>query len=308
MAEVGLGVLGKAEISKLLDDDAPRKVFVGGTYDRNKIRAAAYDLRIAGDYLITPLGTHYWPKGPIDRRKLEEPFLIEPGEVAFVSSVEELRMPQHLAGNIATRFRSAIDGMLVMGGLLVDPGYHGRLHFQLANIGSETFTVRPGRTSVAAVQFLHVDGSDPAGGPIPNSEELLEKFFYEGADEPLPALAFFSETTALKGDVAKVKRRVKKQKVILDATRTSTDQLVVFGVFLISATLFGVAVSMMIEALSKGTYEDAGKVVAGTEFTLPGVVAAVAFLVAIGLVIGLMMRPVWTIVRARSTADPADED
>jgi deoxycytidine triphosphate deaminase len=290
-----LGVLGRAEVERLLSEGAAgrEKVFVRGTWDRNQFRLAAYDLRIACDYLITPKGKRYWPAGKEGNQRLERPFRIEPGEVAFVSSVEELRMPDDLAANIAVQFRSALKGILVMGGLLVDPGYHGRLHFQLANLGDEDFTIVPGETSVAAVQFLPVIGKVAIEEKAPDSDALLKGLFYDDAEDPLPPLAFFSSTVTAKDEIATVREIAERQDSEVRATKLSTDQLVVFGVFLISASLLAGAVAALVDALAANSYEKAGKVlVAPNDFGLTAVVAAAAVLVAIAYAFYLISKPV----------------
>lgn len=265
-----------------------RPIFSSGTGSLDQLRAAAYDLRIGHDFLITPSGARYWPEAPEGRRALNAPFTIEPGEVAFVSSAEKLAMPNDLAANIAIRFRTASAGIFVMGGLLVDPGYEGRLHFQLANIGTDPFIVVPGKTSVAALQFLPVVGraEPPTEVRESDSSDFIDRFFYVGAEEPLPSAVFFAKATS-------AAELTKELEVEVKATSKSTEQLVVFGVFLVSATLFTVAVAALVDALAAGTVEKAGKeVVAQTEFSLVGVSGAATLVLAVGIVICLMMQPV----------------
>jgi deoxycytidine triphosphate deaminase len=295
-----MSVLGKAELARMLGEGGPgrEKIFERGTWDKDSLRAAAYDLRIAADWLITPGGTRYWPNGQPDRKRMIRPFHIKPGEVAFVSSVEEMRMPRGLAANIAVRFHSALEGIFVMGGLLVDPGYRGRLHFQLANIGDKDFIVVPEETSVAALQFMLVDGPADDKISINDSTKLLRGLFYEGAHDPLPPLSFFSDATTARQEIAVVKKIAEDQEAKVEATKRSTDQLVVFGVFLISASLFTAALAALISALATHTYEKAGKVfITPSDWKLTGVVGAAAVLVAIIIAFFLMLLPVWRIVR-----------
>jgi deoxycytidine triphosphate deaminase len=296
-----MSVLGKDELRRRLSvgDPGNDSLITPESWHEDSLRPAAYDLRIAPDWLITPEGVRYWPAGPADHQRLDRPFRINPGGVAFVSSVEDLRMPLDLAANIAVRFNSALKGFFVMGGLLVDPGYQGRLHFQLANIGADDLVIVPGVTSVAALQFLPVGGAAPEKLRVNDSAELLKDLFYEGAAEPLPPLAFFSNATKAQAEVAKVKMDVDAQKVEVEAAKRSSDQLVVFGVFLISASLFTAGIAALIDALASNTYEKAGQViVAPTNWGLTSVVGALAVLVAIAVVFALMMYPVLKIVRA----------
>jgi deoxycytidine triphosphate deaminase len=294
-----MSVLGKEEILARAQPRLfhPGEIFLRDTWDEERLRGAAYDLRISGTYLITPDGTRYWPEGErLKERKGS--FKLNPKEVAFVSTVEHLRMPCDLAGNIAPRFRRTLEGILVMGGMLVDPGYEGQLHFQLVNIGAESFTVVPGETSVAALQFLPVKRATTKLERIPSSKGLLEQLFYEGADERLPQLAFFSNVRALEGDLADLERRVDDQQIKLDSTKRSTDQLLVFGVFLVSITLFTVAIAAIIDALAGNSLDDAISTASGAELTVPGLVVAGVLLVVVAIACYFMMRPVAKITAA----------
>jgi deoxycytidine triphosphate deaminase len=294
-----MSVLGKQEIRRRLNrvDEGHEEIFREGTWKKKRLRAAAYDLRIAKTYLITPKGRRYWPEGGPGHRKMTAPFDLEPGEVAFVSTVEKLVMPPDLVGNIAPRFRRALQGILVMGGMLVDPGYDGRLHFQLANVGDKSFRIEPGKTSVAAIQFLPVIRAASQLERVPSSKKLLEELFREEVkNEPLKQLAYFTGVAELKDDVRKLNERLDDQKIVLSSTRRSTDQLLVFGVFLVSITLFGVAIATLVNAFANGSIKEAANSVGSTELTLPAIAVAVVLLAVVGIACWLMMRPVKAVV------------
>jgi deoxycytidine triphosphate deaminase len=305
-------VLGRSEIEKRLREGVFRspQIFKRGTWTEDNLRGAAYDLRIASDFLITPDGRRYWTDaepGFVERKKS---FTLGSGDVAFVSTVEEIYMPADLVGNIAPRFRYALEGLVVMGGMLVDPDYVGRLHFQLANLGKEPFVVEPGTTAVAAIQFLPVIGKTRIRREqVPNSQNLLDQLFYRGVPkEPLTQLAFFSETTELQGRVNRVKDDVEDQKIKWSVTSRSTDQLLVFGVFLLSITLFTVAIAAIVDALAGGSFKDAGNAVQHVDFTLAGIVVCVALLAVVGLACRLMMRPVFKMIERHEDEAAADRD
>lgn len=291
-----MAVLGRSEIRRRLEGElGDAEIFQAGTWSEDSLRGASYNLRIAGDYLILPDGTRYWDGSPDGHKKCSKPFWLRPGDVAFVSSVEELCMPLGLSGNIAPRFRRALEGILVMGGMLVDPGYRGRLHFQLANLGNEPFRIKPGVTSVAAIQLLPVEGQ--AGSErIPTSHDLLEQIFESGASGPHAPLRFFSRVEELRTDIARVQDDGAEDRVKLEATKRSTEQLLVFGVFLVSITLFTVAIGALIDALAGSGLKDASKTAANVEFTFPGLVLGAALLVIVAVACVYMMKPVMRMV------------
>jgi deoxycytidine triphosphate deaminase len=315
-----MSVLAKSEIEKRLKKG---QIFQRKSWHRDCIRGAAYDLRIGLEYLIAPDGRRYWPNGSSDRQKRRERIVLEPGEVAFVSSFERVCMPLDLAGNVAPKYRLARQGLLVMGGMLVDPGYGlelregkwvakkvgERLHFQLANIGEERLTLLPERDSIAGIQFITLKGKAVGKGEdltdlsIPDSAELLEAMFDRGSDVSLPPLAFFSQTRELETKVEKLEKQCDEQKVKLETTRQATDQLVVFGVFLIAITLFTVAVSALVSALAEGEIEDVVGTGESLDLTLPGLGVAVVLMALVGIVAWKIMQPAVDIVDARRHED-----
>jgi deoxycytidine triphosphate deaminase len=237
-----LSVLGRSKLEQRFRDG----VFVAGTWSEENLRGAGYDLRIACDYLVLPNGKRYWGNGPEGHQKRDKPFVLKPGQVAFGTTVEELQMPDDLAGNIAVKFRKALDGILVMGGFLVDPGYTGRLHFQLANIGREPFCVVPAETSIAALQLLSVDGdSGVVDHPAPQTEQLLGDMFNSAVkDERLGPLAFFS----LRRRVKKLDRRLSEGINEIEIMKRSSRELILFGIIVIFAAILAGAVAAIISA------------------------------------------------------------
>jgi deoxycytidine triphosphate deaminase len=293
-----MSVLAKSEILRRLEEG---KIFMAESWDAGCLRSAAYNLRVATDYLIAPSGTRYWPDGPPGQTECVAPFSLAPGEVAFVSTVERLCLPFDVAGNIAQKFSVTRNGILVLGGLLVDPGYgcelrkdgkwwvkeNGqRLHFQLVNVGDREFAIAPGKTSVAGIQFMTLDGFVMTAGEtesdvmVPNSDDLLEDLFGKGDARPLAPLAFFPRMADLREDLDRASSRIEKQKIKLDSTKRSTDQLVVFGVFLLAITLFTVACAALIDAIATGTPEKAKGALKNTNvgdaLSHEGVIVAVA--------------------------------
>jgi deoxycytidine triphosphate deaminase len=307
-------ILAKNEIcSRLLTADSNQQIFLPGSWEIGRVRGAAYDLRVAADFLITPQGTRYWPEAREGFRERRAAFVLKPGEVAFVSSQERLCMPWDLAGNVAPKFRYALDGILIMGGLLVDPGYGrvvdgdgswvpsaegARLHFQLANIGTDELRIIPGETSVAALQLIELTGNprlrlrqgeqgqleEDEDVDVPSSEQLLHNLFHAGASEPLEPLEFFSSTASLKDDLEAMRRDLANVKIRFKENERSTDRLVVFGVFLVAITLFSAAIAAIISVLGDGN--------GGADFGTGSLAVGLILLAIVGVAAWKIMRPV----------------
>jgi deoxycytidine triphosphate deaminase len=102
------------------------KIFKDKTWDEKNVRGAAYDLRVADDFLVVPSKDGPNGKGYRKYKKGEKRdtfIVLEPGDVAFISSYEKIHMPWTLAGNIGIKFGLARNGVLILTGLIVDPGY-----------------------------------------------------------------------------------------------------------------------------------------------------------------------------------------
>jgi deoxycytidine triphosphate deaminase len=307
-------VLSGDEIERRLRASAAAgkdEIFRDGTWTEKRLRNAAYDLRIARDLLILPDGTRYWEGSPEGRTARSRPFQLKPEQVAFVSTVEELCMPPDLAGNLAPRFRRALEGVMVIGGMLVDPGYEGRLHFQLANIGSEPFEIRPGETSVAALQILPVENYSTKARKIFTSDDLLTELFDPAARESLPPLAFFPRVKKLRRKMRLVEGRLDDQGIELDSTKRSTDQLVVFGMFLIAITLFTVAIAALIEALASGSTSKAAEALGNADLSTglshDGMTAVIVLLVVVFLFCVATMGSAFYLLRSRRTKNRSEE-
>lgn len=273
-----MSVLARSEIGRRLRaEDAELQIFRPGSWDAERLRGAAYDLRVASDFLILPDGTRYW-SGAADETRQERSaaFVLKPGAVAFVSSAEKLCMPWDLTGNIAPKFRLALDGILVMGGMLVDPGYGrmqlddgswiaqedgARLHFQLANLGVKDLYITPEETSIAAIQFILLAGDARKASPdanqasgdalhVPDSGNLLRDLFHSHAKEALPPLAFFSTAAKVHTRLDAAERGIETNEIKLEVAERSTDRLLVFGVVLIAITLIGVIFAALINSLA----------------------------------------------------------
>ncbi|HEY8502860.1 MAG TPA: hypothetical protein VIL21_09250 [Solirubrobacterales bacterium] len=265
-----------ALLERLFSPDPEKLIFVSESWDPDRVRGASYELRVAPDFLILPDGKRFWPESPdLANRALYAEFSLEPGEVAFVSSAEKLRMPWDLTGNIAPKFRLALDGLLIMGGMLVDPGYGRlrkdrgewveceegeRLHFQLANLGVETIHIVPEETSVAAIQFICLEGDSRREDgellpveklEIPTSERLLKNFFHSHDEEPLPQLDFFAKVNQVKRRVGSLEKRAEKMEIVVAASDKAIDRVIVFGFYLVVATIIG-AVCATLLSLIKG--------------------------------------------------------
>jgi len=93
---------------------------------------------------------------PSDINQNNKDAVIKPGEVAFVMTKESLELPGNIYCQLSTKRKLSLDGIVILGGLIIDPNYKGKLIFGLYNLSSRNYPLLPGKKLVAGV-FYKVD-------------------------------------------------------------------------------------------------------------------------------------------------------
>jgi len=230
------------------------ELFHNGTWVRENIRAAAYDLRIADDLMIVP--DRGKPSGKRYGRgnKREQPVVLRPGEVAFFSTAEKLCMPWDVSANIGIKFSYARRGILILTGLLVDPGFgmrrengswvarhDERLHFLVANVGPNEIVIVPGKDKIASIQFLGVSGH-VVQREVPSTEDM-EREFFDVTTEPKLGLSFFEDMANLRTQFMEFRNR-------FEAVESGNKQVVMFGVYLLTTSILVAAFVLLLTMIS----------------------------------------------------------
>jgi deoxycytidine triphosphate deaminase len=239
-------VLGAQAIQDLLQQGW---LFEDRTWHRDRLRAAGYDLVIAADDLRIPDPRNpekfrYFTRG---RPVPHERFILQPGEFAFVTTQERVCLPWTVAANVAVRNRFARRGLLILTGLLVDPGYGlradgtgwrrepQRLHFGIANVGRDPITIVAGQDAIASLQFLKVHGS-----------VLLKEIPPPADEDPVGGFLLFTD----------LERRLGELKDDVGATESRFQNVMVFGLYVIIASLFGATIAFALQAIDNPTLSD----------------------------------------------------
>ncbi len=255
------------------------EIFASG-WDDASLQAASYDLRIAPVLLILPGGIRHG-----EDRPHHNPFVLNSGDVALVSTIERVRVPWDLIGNISIKFSYARKGILVLTGLIVDPGYGSavddgeRLHFVIANTSTERVVISPERDRIASLQFITLCG-DPDRSKAVSSADL-ERELFEGEPPRKLALGFFEE-------LARVRDKVDN----FEASIRGTRDVVFFGVFLIAATLLaGLATTIILLASQQTLSARVRSITHALPSTWPQAIVAVSIVAAVtALLIALSKR------------------
>lgn len=268
---------------------ASGEIFLPGSWSPENLRGAAYDLRMADDLMVVPdppisPGGRRYRRG---ERRISE-VILNPGDVAFVSTIEKFCLPWNIAGNLGPKFSLTAKGVLILTGLCVDPGYglvlrdlagisewvpkqDQRIHLLLANVGPRPVVLVPGKQRVAAVQFFTVSE--------PDSKLETHSLGYQGVEEEFfdaqgndAGLVFFRDMADVRNEVKAFRQQIEQFDFRLAAVESSSGQIVVFGIYVLSATLLGASFAAILSVISNlknnflPVWSESGLIFIGTLF------------------------------------------
>lgn len=107
------------------------------TYKATCLEASSYDIRVGRKGILGGVGTE------IDLQ--QEALELTPGSYAAVISLERLVLPSNICARIGSKRALAYEGVILLTGSIVDPGYEGHLLFGLYNASQRRVVVRHGR-------------------------------------------------------------------------------------------------------------------------------------------------------------------
>lgn len=84
-------------------------------------------------------------------------FLLHPGALALVPTLEWVSIPKDLIGAVTARSTWAREGLSIATATLIEPRYEGIVTLELANLGEIPLTLYPG-LELAQIAFSRVDG------------------------------------------------------------------------------------------------------------------------------------------------------
>lgn len=227
------------------------RIFRDGTWVDSSINGSSYDLRVAPDRLILPDGKRHDEENP-----LESPFVLEAGDIAAVGTVEELCMPWDVGGLVAPKFSTISEGLLVLHGGVLDPGYGltrrdgawvaggERFYVLIANVSGRPIIIEPGRRSLLRVSFFRVEERADAEKEEVPAPEAFKRGFRAEHHEPPAALAFFTDATRVKSTVERVEANV--------------NNVVLVGYAVFALAVLGAVVAILIALLESNSANDAG--------------------------------------------------
>jgi len=115
-------------------------------YDEACIDCAAYLLSIGNEIYVSPTAGASDPEvKSIDKLTPGKAFAIPPGQFAFLTTAEYIRVPADAIAFISIRAKTKFKGLVNISGFHVDPGYEGCLVFSVFNAGPVSIHLKQGQ-------------------------------------------------------------------------------------------------------------------------------------------------------------------
>jgi dCTP deaminase len=173
-----VSVLGRGEIVARLQS---RNLIISPILTTDQIGAASIDLRMGNVVLMVRArgSSHVDPselkemtqKGTaheieVGRQQKHEryeipyktKFLLHPGSLGLVPTLEWLKLPDDLLGTVTARSSWAREGLSIATATLIEPGYHGIVTLELSNLGQIPVALYPG-LKLAQIALFKAKGS-----------------------------------------------------------------------------------------------------------------------------------------------------
>jgi len=149
-------------MSKVISGKRLQKAIIDNEFlnggDVSNCDGLKYDFRLDDCILKAKYGVPInYSSFPIEKQGTE--LVVSPGEMVFVMTKESLNLPKNIFSQLSPRRKMTDFGIITLGGLAIDPGYHGKLLFGLYNISSEDFKLVPNAKLVGAV-FFELEGDE----------------------------------------------------------------------------------------------------------------------------------------------------
>jgi dCTP deaminase len=172
-----MAILGNEE---LIREIRSCRLVVSPLLSKDQIGAASIDLRMGNVVLIVRArGTSHVDPADAKRKILEgveydtefgrqqkherfeipfkSTFLLHPGSLALVPTLEWVKLPEDIHGSVTARSTWAREGLSIATATFVEPGYQGIITLELSNLGHIPVSLYPGMR-LAQIAFSSVKG------------------------------------------------------------------------------------------------------------------------------------------------------
>lgn len=243
------------------------RIFSRDSWSKSQLKGSGYDLRLAGDLLVIPPSPGDPGHVRFGRGESKPSFALAPGDSAVVSTIEECTFDWNISAIIGPKFGMAARGLLVLQGMAAHPGYgrenrngewvpkeHGeRLFFIVVNVGPDFVPLKEGE-SIAHLQISEVE-QPLEKEPVKNvGIDSLSSLFRADDTDRDGGLRYFRMVRDVGDKVDSIIARVDNAEDKVDRVNNATNMIVVFGVFLVSTTVLGFTLTILVNLIEKFSF------------------------------------------------------
>ncbi|GJF12930.1 dCTP deaminase [Mycolicibacterium cyprinidarum] len=162
-------------------------------FDDNLIQPSSVDVRLDNLFRVFN-NTRYTHIDPGERQdelttlvepKVDEPFVLHPGEFVLGATLERFTLPDDLAGRLEGKSSLGRLGLLTHSTAgFIDPGFSGHITLELSNVANLPITLWPGM-KIGQLCLLRL--TSPAEHPYGSSEAGSK---YQGQRGPTPSRSY----------------------------------------------------------------------------------------------------------------------
>ncbi len=266
------GLLSGSELLQALKE--PDRIFREGSWDPGRVRGAGYSVRLACDLLVVPEAPGESRYRAIRAQDTRKSIRLAPGDSALISTVEKFSFDFNISATIVEKFTLAAQGLLMLHGGVVHPGYgrekdpqsaswipkaDERLYFIVANVGPEEIYLRE-RDEIAYLQFFEVLPTEERQEVKNLGFGHLSRLFNADHNTEDGGMSYFRgvrdlradverDLKEIRGDIGKLGTDVKAAETAVDRVTNASNTIVVFGVFLVGVTLLGVVLTTLLSQI-----------------------------------------------------------
>ena len=261
-------VLGGNLIGRRLNE-----IVEAGSFSKDSIDFAAYNLRLDDEEIIISGQTYhkdhrYWDQKNSGR------IVLPARKISIISTIERLTMPRDLVGRCGITFKWAKEGLIPLFGPQIDPGYQGKFYAVVYNISEKDLELPKGEPIVK--MELHEVDDAVVSTPHQYSVFDLDASITERGEERL---------VKLEHEVDETKRTLIEERARLQEAVRGYRDLTIFGLFLVAASILGVALTSLLTSADKLT-----ALIGNADLAVFLFVSILAMLVTVAIVLILGLR------------------
>ncbi|MDE0694570.1 MAG: hypothetical protein OXH76_01900 [Boseongicola sp.] len=185
-------------------------------FDPEAIDCAAYTLHVGDEIYVSPDREVASP-GRHSKQKLGkgEAFAIPPGQFAFLTTTEEVSVPDDAIAFISIKARMKFGGLVNISGFHVDPGYVGKLIFSVLNAGPKPLHLTQGQ-KLFLIWYADLDRKAKSRKKHGGGHKSLDSRLVNGISGEILSLQSLSEKQrSLEGDLNRKLERQRSEVVIM---------------------------------------------------------------------------------------------